>query len=325
MSAATPSTPIEAPAPIANTTFAADAATQLLMRELDDDPTQIRDLFLKEVNCMIRYTMSAGQKIPAEVFAVAEAFGSEQQKREREMRLQGANYLFDRSAALDIAELSAAHDILSAAIAPATPRAIMLLDPVFTQKSRFNWLSTVPLLRRLMLVSSLSLLGFILIALSPDITPTGGNIFSQDGIPLLVNLSFFVFAAAMGATFSALFQANEYIVNGIFDPKFDTSYWIRLLVGIMAGLILASLIPIDPNALGGLGKPTLALLGGFSASLVHRILNLLVGAIEGVVKKMAGTMLDNPQENARKDVESKKSMEAMMQSKIDSALQKQDK
>ncbi|MDD4964921.1 MAG: hypothetical protein PHI11_13495 [Gallionella sp.] len=301
-----------------------DADSQMRIRELDDDPTQIRDLFLKEVNSMIRYTMSAGQKIPTRVFAVAEKFSAEHQQREREKQV--GSYVFDRTTALDITQLSEVHDLLSAAIAPATPRAILLLDPIFTKKSSFNWLSTVPLLRRLMLVSFLSLIGFLLISQSPYITATGGVIFTQHGLPLLVNLLFFVFAAALGASFSSLFQANEYIVSGIFDPKFDASYWIRIQVGIIAGLILASLIPIeDPSkVLNGLGKPALALLGGFSASLVHRILNLFVGALEGVVKKMGATLLDNPQENARKEADAQKAIETMVQTSVEAAIQKQN-
>lgn len=294
----------------------------LRVHQMDDDPSQIRDLFLKEVNSMIRYTMSAGKLIPAHVFSVAEAFSAEHQQREKAKA--AGNYQFDQASALDITQLSEVHDLLSAAISPATPRAILLLDPIFTPKHCFNWISTVPLIRRLMLLSCLSLIGFVLIALSPFISTNGGNIFSVHGIELLVNLLFFVFAAALGASFSSLFQANEYIVTGVFDPKFDASYWIRIQVGIIAGLILASLIPIDPTALNGLGKPTLALLGGFSASLVHRILNLFVGALEGVVKKMGATLLDNPQENARKEVEAQRAMEAMVQTSVDAAIQKQN-
>lgn len=259
---------------------------------VDDNPTQVRDLFVMEVNCMIRYLMSSGVTIPNEVFGIAESFTIEHRQRDVERARLGNAYVFDKSKALDITLLSTVHDQLSSLIAPSTPRAIMLIDPIFAKPSWFNWISTVPLLRRLMLVAFFSLVAFILLALSPYVSPTGGDIFNSDGIALLVNLSFFVSAASLGACFSALFQANEYIVGGVFDPKFETSYWIRLLVGIMAGLILASLIPLDPKALNGLGKPTLSLLGGFSASLVHRILNLFVGAIEGVVKRMASAMLD---------------------------------
>jgi hypothetical protein len=318
--------PVEAvPTVVAPATSACPACGEV-SNELGDSPTQVRDLFIKEVNSMIRYLMSSGVTIPAHVFSVAESFSVEHKQREVDRARLKSNYVFDKNSALDIQVLSEVHDLLSTAIAPSTPRAVLLLDPVFAQKSIFNWLSVVPLLRHLMLVASFSLVVFIGLALSPDISATGGDIFNSDGIPLLVNLLFFVAAAALGACFSALFQANEYIVAGVFDPKFETSYWIRLLVGLMAGLILASLIPIDPKTLNGLGKPTLALLGGFSASLVHRILNLMVGAVEGVVKKMAGAMLDAPvMDTAKKDAESKKAMESMVKNSIESAMQqKQD-
>ncbi len=254
--------------------------------------TQIRDLFLKEAKSMTRYAMSAGMsEIPDYVYTNIEAFSVEYEERERDKQRLKGDYVFDASKALDLVKLVEAHDLLSNAIKPATPRTVLLLDPVFADKSAFAWLSPVPLLRRLMIVAFLSLVGFIGIALSPYVSATGGNIFNSDGVPLFVNLMFFVFSAALGASFSALFQANNYIVVGVFDPKFEPSYWIRLLVGVMAGLILASLIPLDPHALNGLGKPTLSLLGGFSASLVYRILNLLVDTVEDMVKRLASAML----------------------------------
>ncbi len=288
----------------------------------DDEPWQIRDQFLREAMSMMRFLMSAGKVVPAHIFPVVEAFSAEYRDREIERKRLGDAYVFDQSKILDITKLTEVHDLLSNAIAPATPRAVLLLDSSFAVKSRFSWLSTVPLLRRLMLVAIFSLIGFIGFALSPYVSPTGGDIFSSDGLPLFVNLMFFAFAASLGACFSALFQANQYIVDGVFDPKFETSYWIRLLVGIMAGLILASLIPLDPKALNGLGKPTLSLLGGFSASLVHRILNLLVGAVEGLVKKMAVAMLGG--DSAQRDADDKKAMEQMVQKHV-AAMKKEEK
>jgi hypothetical protein len=253
--------------------------------------TQIRDLFLLEVKSMTRYTMSSGMSdLPDHIYPVIEAFSVEYEQREQDKQRLKENYVFNEKEALNLVKLVEVHDLLSVIIKPATPRAVLLLDPVFAEKSLFSWISPVPLLRQLMLVAFLSLVGFIGIALSPYISQDGGEIFRYDGIKLLTNLLFFVFSASLGACFSALFQANSYIVEGVFDPKFGFSYWIRILVGIMAGLILASLIPLDPNALNGLGKPTLSLLGGFSASLVYRILNLLVGSIEEMVKRMAAAM-----------------------------------
>jgi hypothetical protein len=254
--------------------------------------TQIRDLFLKEVKSMTRYTMSSGIKdLPDHIYPIIEVFSLEYEAREKEKQRLKESYVFNPSEALDLTQLVAVHDLLSSAIAPATPRAVLLLDLAFAEKTALSWISPVPLLRYLMLVAFFSLFGFILVSLSPYISEKGGDIFHADGLVLLTNLMFFVFSASLGACFAALFQANNYIMCGVFDPKYAPSYWIRLLVGIMAGLILASLIPVDPKALNGLGKPTLALIGGFSASLVYRILNLLVGIIEDMVKRMSTAML----------------------------------
>ncbi len=246
---------------------------------------------------MLRYLVSSGKILPNHIYTTAEAFTIERQDRDKVKEAEGSAYVFKTEGLLDIEELTNIHGMLSEMVAPALPRSIVLLDTSTSVPSPFNWISTVPLLRRLMFVAVVSLIGFVLLALSPDVNPNGGNLFTSDGSALLINLLFFIASAGLGASFSTLFQANEYIIQGTFDTKYETSYWIRLLVGIMAGLILACLIPMDPatiQELNGLGRPMLALLGGFSASLVHRILNLLVGALEGSVKKMTGAFIDNP-------------------------------
>ena len=56
------------------------------------------------------------------------------------------------------------------------------------------------------------------------------------GHVLLYNLLFLIAAAGLGASFQALFQANRYVVAGTFDPKYESSYWIRFVLGLIAGL-----------------------------------------------------------------------------------------
>ena len=102
----------------------------------------------------------------------------------------------------------------------------------------------------------------------------------------------------LGACFAGLFQANRYIANNTFDPKFESSYWIRIVLGLMAGIILAELIPLNllsesgtsgsesggSSSIAALGKPVLALLGGFSAAAVYRIIARIVDALESLVR-----------------------------------------
>jgi hypothetical protein len=113
----------------------------------------------------------------------------------------------------------------------------------------------------------------------------------------VLNLSFLLAAAGLGACFAGLFQANRYIANSTFDPKYESSYWIRIVLGLMAGMILSELIPLDIFGGGGaensgsgvttstqaLGKPVLALLGGFSAAAVYRIIARIIDALESLV------------------------------------------
>ncbi|MDQ6963241.1 MAG: hypothetical protein Q9M28_12070 [Mariprofundaceae bacterium] len=237
----------------------------------------IRDQMLKECESMGRHSMAEGVSIPSHVFYTLEAF-----RLERIQQIESNTRLM-QSESLDIRQLSTTHDQLSRAVAPAKPRTILLLDPLFREESMFSWLGPVALLRRMMFVSVFFLVGFITVALSPDVNTTGGDILNQNGLPLLVNLLFFVFAAGMGASFAALFTAHSFIANYTFDPKFEASYWIRFVVGIIAGIILASLIPLEGGS-ASFAKPSLAMLGGFSAALVYRILNKMVTTVEAFVR-----------------------------------------
>ena len=67
-----------------------------------------------------------------------------------------------------------------------------------------------------------------------------------------------------------------------------SSYWARIILGLIAGLMLAELIPLKlfggSQEVSKLTKPLLALLGGFSATIVHRILTKIIEMIESVFK-----------------------------------------
>ncbi|HVG59529.1 MAG TPA: hypothetical protein VNA24_13305, partial [Hyalangium sp.] len=68
-----------------------------------------------------------------------------------------------------------------------------------------------------------------------------------------------------------------------FDPSSQLSHWLRCFLGLIAGFILATLIPFSDGT-NDLGQPLLALLGGFSGAAVHRMLVRLVEALESLVK-----------------------------------------
>jgi hypothetical protein len=90
-------------------------------------------------------------------------------------------------------------------------------------------------------------------------------------------------AAGIGAGFAALFRVNRYVANGTYDPKYESSYWVRFVLGITAGIVLSSLVPITQDQ-SGFTRPLLCLLGGFSASVVYRIMSRLVDTLESLVQ-----------------------------------------
>ncbi|HEX6909485.1 MAG TPA: hypothetical protein VF142_03790, partial [Longimicrobium sp.] len=119
----------------------------------------------------------------------------------------------------------------------------------------------------------------------PDIV-----LFSKDDHPLLIlrvilERVFWLAAAGIGAAFAMLFTLNDQIVARTYDPDETASYWVKFFLGLVAGFILVALVPLDPtadNSAEALGPPTIAMLGGFSASAVYRILTRMVEALESM-------------------------------------------
>jgi hypothetical protein len=159
----------------------------------------------------------------------------------------------------------------------------------------WQFLGPVRLVRGLVILALLCLASFIALATSGDVNAVSvsQNILEIQGIPMLLNLLFLLTAAALGACFAALFQANRYIAQGTFDPKYESSYWIRVILGLIAGLLLSHMVPLTIDDIGKLSvtKPMLALLGGFSAAMVYRIISRLIEAVESLVK---GENRDSP-------------------------------
>jgi hypothetical protein len=193
--------------------------------------------------------------------------------------------------------LSEIHERLANVVAPAMPRTIHLLETDGASRTVLGILGPLPNIRRLMAAALGFIVLFLGLAQSPQINGTNlQKLFSElEGRELLIVLGFYMSAAGLGACFNALFKAHSYISRQTYDPRYDSSYWIRIALGIIAGLMLAQLIPGEhlesssgDGAAGphhvGLAKPLLAVLGGFSASLVHMILERLVDTVESLFR-----------------------------------------
>ena len=151
----------------------------------------------------------------------------------------------------------------------------------------FGVLGPVRLIRHMVVAVVILLALFIGLASTRWINATSGDILTSHGGSALANEVFFLAAGGIGAAFAALFRAYHYIAEGTYDPKYESSYWIRFILGLMAGVLLPALVPLG-EASSPVTRPALALVGGFSAGLVYTILQRLVDVV-GSLFKGAGT------------------------------------
>ncbi len=121
------------------------------------------------------------------------------------------------------------------------------------------------------------------------VTPLGTHPADLVGLSSLINAAFLLCAASIGASFSALFRINLYIAATTYDPKHDVSYWVQYGLGLIAGVLLATMVPVTSGSGAVLTRPALALVGGFSASLLYRILDRISRSIESMVVGEAGS------------------------------------
>ncbi|MEY2420018.1 MAG: hypothetical protein QOI95_85 [Acidimicrobiaceae bacterium] len=95
--------------------------------------------------------------------------------------------------------------------------------------------------------------------------------------------AFLLCSAGLGVSFAILYRISRQVANATYDEAHNFQVTIKLVLGLTSGTILAQLVPIDSvGQLGTLTKPTLALIGGFSSSLVFRVLTRLVESVEGL-------------------------------------------
>jgi len=244
----------------------------------------LRDQLYREARAMAEYALADGSKVPASVIKTIEGFtvkdeaGVEEEAKVRQD--------------MDISELVAAHGMLVKIVEPAKPRTILLLDMEQKATGIFKFLGPVSLIRQMMVAAIISLTFFVFLAMTEAVSEHGGNIMSQFGPDLLLNLFFYLAAAGLGASFAGLYKANSYITKGTFDPTYHASYWIRFFLGLIAGLVLAVMVSEEyfkMNLSGdvaflekGIVRPLLAMLGGFSADLTYTVLSRLVETFQSL-------------------------------------------
>lgn len=255
---------------------------------------KLRKQLYMECRAMAEFCLANGKPISPESVKIIESFESEFQSSDSESGSKSGHCENGRNKSM-VSALVQTHQELAQTIAPAVPKTVLLLDIEQESSSLFKFLGPVALVRQMMLAAILSILLFLGTVISQYVNTEGGNIFNSDGVPLFVNLVFFLSAAGLGGAFSALYKANRYITDGTFDPNYHASYWIRFFLGLIAGLILAVVISdhaIQSDFLEtGVIRPLLAVLGGFSADLVYTFLYRMVESVKALFQGSAETIV----------------------------------
>lgn len=208
----------------------------------------------------------------------------------------------------DMEALTLIFNTLSAKVAPAIPDAIYLIEkgmqPVHIGRHLlgFRFLGPVSIVRGLMGAALIALVVFLSLSLSTYVNADNmtKTLLELSGCELACNLLFLISAAALGASFSALFELKTYIVHRTYDSVYETDYWIRFFLGIISGILLAELIPINlwlgsasaggvtdpasPQSVPLLTRPVLAMLGGFSVKAFYQVLKRIVHTLETLIQ-----------------------------------------
>lgn len=238
----------------------------------------LEEQLLRGCEAMARYALGSGRTVPAQLIENLHMLEHGRHNPGGTLTREPGG----EGAPSSVARLVRTHHQLSQIVAPATPRTLLILEEDKEDASAWRFLGPIKIIRRLMGIGFLCLVLFVLTTLSPLVT--GQVDFVNDsGWALLLNELLLLSAAGIGAAFAALFKVNGYVADGTYDPRYDSSYWARFGLGVLAGMVLGVLIPIDQSA-PELGRPMLALLGGFSASVVYRLLARLVETLESLVQ-----------------------------------------
>lgn len=279
---------------------------------------------LNECETMVGYAQSQGKTVPSHILKQMSDLKAISHDLNQELKGGGAEDQLDPRS-MNMALIGGLHSDLAKVIAPATPATVLLMENS-KRRGLFGLLGPVPLVRRLNMITMICLLTFLGLFTADwgmeeniiDSFTINGDIFSYNGWKFIVNELVILCMAALGASFYALFEVYKYITKNSYDPKYDSIYWIRFVLGIVSGVILAQFIFVSPEILGEdvgdvannvaksreLGgfmtyKPLLAFLGGFSARVVHKILNSMVEAIETFISGSARDMVVAREEAAK--------------------------
>ncbi len=193
-------------------------------------------------------------------------------------------------------QLIASHALLAKRVKPATPGSLSLLQKQEMSAKRFKWLGRTRLIQGLSIASVAAIILLVIIL--------AANNFARMDLSNFAEATTLVLVSYIGASFLLLYQANENAIKGTYDPKYGSTYFIRVLLGMISGVLLAEILPLASNQNSGepvsdVPKVVLALVGGFSVNVVYRILVRLSETVESLFQGDMQTLISSQIESNR--------------------------
>lgn len=184
-------------------------------------------------------------------------------------------------------DLINAHNLLCKNVAPATPKSIEFTKKLYQKSKERSLFNKLPIVRNLMILALLFLAAFVITGLSPEVNNDSldKGILDNNGLPLLLNLTFLASISGLGVLFYLLRDVSVAVKKGILVPA-DSIYYLALIVlGVISGLILSEIISTytsDPQGINLFNKSLLALIGGFSSDAIFSILQGVINKVKAI-------------------------------------------
>lgn len=181
-------------------------------------------------------------------------------------------------------DLLTVHGLLTKDVLPATPKSIQYLNIINKEGIQETSYSKIPLVRNLIFLALFFLAAFVTTALFPEVNNDSldKGIMDNNGISLLLNLTFLCSISGLGVAFYLLKSVSTAIQKGTLVPEDAIYYTALIFLGIIAGIILSEIISLytTDNGINLFNKSILALIGGFSSDAIFSVLQSLIAKIK---------------------------------------------
>jgi len=198
------------------------------MKSISEENIDFLKQLTAECESMVHYAVGQAIKVPDELTPVLEHLNREAPR-------------------LSLSNTVKLHNRLAEVVAPAMPHAIYTLMNDPHKGTLMGIFGPLPNVRYLIVAALFFTTMFVLTSLSSHVNYSNleSGIYSMSGWDLFVVLSFLMSASGLGACFNALFSSYRYVSNATYDTRYDSSYWIRIILGLMAGLVMSQVISLE--------------------------------------------------------------------------------